>query len=88
MMKALGATKVAALGYRLAKNHGFIDGNKRTALQIIQHTLEWQGVHLHWSDDARVLSMSLVGAGHLDQAGLKHALVLGCGLDITDPNLE
>jgi hypothetical protein len=31
--------------------------------------------------------MSLLGAGHIDREGLKHALILGCGLDLTDGSL-
>lgn len=80
--------KVSALGFRVARNHGFVDGNKRTAMLLMAQTLAWQGYYLTWSDDARVIVITLLGAGHLDQAGLKHALVLACGLDITDSNLE
>ena len=80
--------KVAALGFRLARSHGFTDGNKRTALMTMQITLEWQGFYLTgWTPETSVLVMSLLGAGHLGLDGLKHALVLGCELDPTDPNL-
>lgn len=73
--------KVAALGYRIAKNHGFNDANKRTALLTIRQTLAWQRLHPVWSEDTQVLVLSLVGAGHLDQEGLLHALILGYGYD-------
>lgn len=35
--------KAAALGWRSASNHGFSDGNKRTALLLTEATLNWTG---------------------------------------------
>lgn len=80
--------KVAAIGYRLGTNHGFLDGNKRTAMLVMAQTLRWQGYYFTWSQDTQMIAGSLLGAGHLDRDGLEHAIVLGCGLDVTDPNLE
>src|SRR5680860_232944 len=40
--------KTAALCFRLAKNHGFIDGNKRTALIAAEETLSWNGHEPRW----------------------------------------
>jgi death-on-curing protein len=79
--------KVAALGYRVARNHPFTDGNKRTSLGLIFHALKWNGYYLQWSDDAEVIVISLLGAGHLEIAGLRHALILACGLDLLDATL-
>ncbi len=80
--------KVSALGFRITRSHGFVDGNKRTALMTMQITLEWQGLYLTgWTSETSVVVMSLLGAGQLQHDGLKHALVLGCELDPTDPNL-
>jgi death on curing protein len=80
--------KVAAVGFRLARGHGFVDGNKRTSLAVMAATLAWEGLYLDaWGDEGGTLVMSLLGAGHLDQQGLKHALILGCALDPTDANL-
>lgn len=79
--------KVAAMGYRIASNHGFQDGNKRTALLAVTQTLEWEGFYLTWSEDAEVIVISLLGAGHLSWQGFRHALVLGCGLDVVDNTL-
>jgi death on curing protein len=73
--------KVSELGYRVAKSHPFHDGNKRTALGLVDTILEWNGFYLQWSDDSRVLIFSLVGAGYLRQEGLRHALLLGCKQD-------
>jgi death on curing protein len=36
----------AAYGYSLAKNHGFVDGNKRTAFLVMFIFLKVNGIHL------------------------------------------
>jgi death on curing protein len=77
--------KVAALGYRVIANHPFQDGNKRLGLLLMTQTLEWNGYYLQWSEETAVYIISLVGAGYLEQDGLRHALVLACGLDPADP---
>jgi death-on-curing protein len=79
--------KVAALGYLVARNHAFSDGNKRTSLLLMVKTLEWNDYYLQWSDDAEVIIVSLLGAGYLEMEGLRHALLLGCGLDVSDTTL-
>ena len=79
--------KVAVLGYRIARNHGFHDVNKRTALLTITQTLAWDGYYLKWSEDAEIIVISLLGASHLTWQGLRHALILGCELDILDNTL-
>ena len=73
--------KVAALGFGVARNHAFHDGNKRTSLFIVEACLEWNGYYLEFSQDIITLIFSLLGAGHLEQAGFQHALLLGCGQD-------
>ncbi len=75
--------KVAALGWRVGSNHGFSDGNKRTSLLLTEATLNWNGYYLinSWTPATRELVFSLIGAGHMKREGLKHALLLGCGLD-------
>lgn len=79
--------KTAALGFFVTRNHAFNDGNKRTSLGVIYHALKWNGYYLKWSDDAEVIVISLLGAGHLEIPGLRHALILGCDLDLTDVTL-
>lgn len=79
--------KVAALGFLVARNHPFTDANKRTSLGLIYHTLKWNGHYLNWSADAEVIVISLLGAGHLDMVGLRHALLLACGLELSDATL-
>lgn len=75
--------KVAALGYRIIANHPFVDGNKRTALLLMLQTLEWNGHYATWSDETETLVINLVGAGHLKLGGFRHALLFGCGYDVT-----
>lgn len=38
--------KIARLGYGLAANHAFIDGNKRIGALMTQLLLQWNGYHL------------------------------------------
>ena len=39
--------KIARLGYGLASNHAFINGNKRIGAMSVQLLLKWNGYHLH-----------------------------------------
>lgn len=71
--------KVAALGFRLASGHGFVDGNKRTAMLVVAQTLAWNGNGLTWPEPMQIIVMSLVGAGYLNQEGFLHALIVGYG---------
>ena len=38
--------KIARLGYGLASNHAFLDGNKRIGALMTQLLLKWNGYHL------------------------------------------
>ena len=38
--------KIARLGYGLATNHAFLDGNKRIGAMMVQLLLKWNGYHL------------------------------------------
>lgn len=38
--------KITRLGYGLAANHAFLDGNKRIGAMITQLLLKWNGYHL------------------------------------------
>lgn len=38
--------KIARVGYGLATNHAFIDGNKRIGAMMVQLLLKWNGYHL------------------------------------------
>lgn len=70
---AYGDPDVAALaasyGVGLARNHPFIDGNKRTAFVAVELFLALNGHRLVADDVACVLTMLAVAAGTLDEAG-------------------
>ena len=38
--------KIARLGFGLAANHAFVDGNKRIGAMMVQLLLKWNGYHL------------------------------------------
>jgi death-on-curing protein len=48
------ATKSAALLHAMVNNHGFVDGNKRTAWLLVELLIERSGYRLDIPDDARV----------------------------------
>lgn len=43
--------KIARLGYGLASNHAFVDGNKRIGAMMTQLLLQWNGYHLTLKKD-------------------------------------
>jgi len=61
------ADLAAAYGVGLAKNHAFIDGNKRTAFVAVELFLVLNGYELVASDADCVLTMLSVAAGELDE---------------------
>lgn len=64
------ADLAAAHGYGLARNHPFIDGNKRTAFVAVELFLAINGWTLVADDAACVLTMLAVASGTLDEAAL------------------
>jgi death-on-curing protein len=62
------ADLAAAYGYGLAKNHPFLDGNKRTAFVAVELFLVLNGHSLDASDADCVLTMLNVAAGELKEA--------------------
>lgn len=58
----------AAYGVGLAKNHPFVDGNKRTAFVAVELFLALNGLDLAADDADCVLTMLAVAAGTLDEA--------------------
>lgn len=74
--------KASAIGHRIASGQHFVEGNKRTALLLTEAALEFNGYELNYlNQHAKIMVFSLVGAGYLTRLGLKHALLLGCGMD-------
>jgi death-on-curing protein len=63
------AALAAAYGCGLARNHPFIDGNKRTAFVAVELFLLLNGHELAADDAQCVMSMVAVAAGELDEAG-------------------
>ena len=61
------ATLCAAYGFGLAKNHGFIDGNKRVAFQVMYVFLGLNGMRLVAEEVEIVQVMLDVAAGALTE---------------------
>lgn len=64
------ASIAAAYGYGLARNHGFIDGNKRVAFMSLYVFLGLNGFDLDVSEPAVVAVMTSVAEGSLKEPGL------------------
>jgi death on curing protein len=62
------ADLAAAYGFGIARNHPFIDGNKRTAFVAVELFLELNGQELLADDAACVLTMLAVAAGQMDES--------------------
>lgn len=73
-MAAYGQPDVAALaaayGFGLARNHPFVDGNKRTAFIAIELFLALNGHELQASDLDCVMTMLALAAGDLSEDAL------------------
>lgn len=77
-------TKVAAIGYTLAHDHGFSDGNKRTALEVMLLTLKRNGLSPDPSEREAATVMVLTAMGLLTVPGLRVVLMAWCGIDPAD----
>jgi death-on-curing protein len=60
--------KAAAIGYFLASNHPFVDGNKRVAHAALVVTLRLNGYRLHASVDEQEQVMLRLASGRLSRA--------------------
>ena len=63
------ADLAACYGVGIAKNHPFVDGNKRTAFVAVELFLTSNGWKLSASDADAVLAMLAVAAGKIDETG-------------------
>lgn len=63
--------KAAALVHAVIVNHPFVDGNKRTALYLIELLLKRSGYRLQAADLQLSEKLLLVAEGKLDYEGLK-----------------
>ena len=61
------AALAAAYAYRIARNHPFIDGNKRTAAVISETFLVMNGSSLETSDAELVVAFLALAAGELSE---------------------
>ena len=64
------ADLVAAYGWGIARNHPFVDGNKRTAFVAIELFIELNGHELVADDADCVVTMLAAAAGEMDEATL------------------
>lgn len=58
----------AAYGFGVARNHPFIDGNKRTAFVCTELFIELNGAHLMADDADCVRIMLALAAGEIEEA--------------------
>jgi death on curing protein len=64
------ADLAAAYGFGLAKNHAFVDGNKRAAFLAIGLFLAINGRRLHADQVEAIRTMLSLAAGAVDETGL------------------
>ena len=64
------AQLAAAYAYGLARNHGFSDGNKRTAWVVARVFLADNGIQLAFSEIDAIHTMQAVASGTLDEQPL------------------
>ena len=62
------ASLAAAYGYGLARNHPFVDGNKRTAFVAVELLLAINGLELQADDPDCVMTMLSLAGGTLSEA--------------------
>lgn len=62
------AALAAAYGFGIARNHPFVDGNKRTALTLTELFLVLNGQELTADDASYVTTLLLLAAGDLPEA--------------------
>jgi death-on-curing protein len=62
------AELAAAYGFGIARNHPFVDGNKRTAFVAVELFLVLNGIELEAGDADCVLTMLAVAAGEMTES--------------------
>jgi death on curing protein len=80
-------TKVAAVGFSIAQNHVFNDGNKRTALETMVLILRLNGHAFARNTRAETTLMVLIATGNLSTPGVRVALLHWAGLNPGDDTL-
>jgi death-on-curing protein len=64
------ADLAAAYAFGVAKNHPFVDGNKRTAWVLARLFLRKNGIHLRYDDVEAVVAMLGLAAGEVSEEEL------------------
>ena len=64
------ASLAAAYGFGLARNHPFVDGNKRVAFQAMYLFLGLNGLRIEAPEEDVVLLILSLASGRLDEAAL------------------
>jgi death-on-curing protein len=64
------ADLAAAYAYGIARNHPFVDGNKRTALVVSETFLAINGYQLEVDDADLIITFLALAAGELSEEGL------------------
>ena len=68
---ATSLTRLAAsYGYGLVKNHSFVDGNKRTAFQVMFAFLKINGLYLDAPEPEVVITMQQLAQGEISEEEL------------------
>jgi death-on-curing protein len=65
-----GAALAAAYAFGFARNHGFVDGNKRTAWVVARLFLADNGWRLSFDDIDAIRTMEALAAGRMEEAAL------------------
>jgi death on curing protein len=65
----------AAYAFGIARNHPFVDGNKRVAFLAMAAFLRLNGVHFAPSQEAATAAILALAAGEIDETGLARWLV-------------
>lgn len=72
------AELAAAYGFGIARNHPFVDGNKRTAFVAVELFLVLNDFELEAADADCALTMLAVAAGEMDEAALADWIRRNC----------
>lgn len=64
------ATLAAAYGFGIAKNHPFVDGNKRTAAVVCETFIDLNGCRLTADDASMCVTFLKLAEGHLSEEEL------------------
>ena len=64
--------KIARIGYGLASNHAFLDGNKRIGAMMVQLLLKWNGYQLTLKEGELADMFIGIASGEKTEADLLH----------------